>query len=117
MQKEQRRHPRYTVDLSATFFNDGASGLAKVGDISLGGCRIESHVVVGLNEVGQLLIELPGSHPLKVSHAIVRWVLGKECGIEFLKVDMTRIASIRSRPERDFVGVIVLEVIASYLLV
>ena len=87
MQKEQRRHPRYAVDLSATFFNDRASGLAKVGNISLCGCRIESHVVVALNEVGQLLIELPGSHPLKVSHAVIRWVLEKECGIEFLKVD------------------------------
>jgi PilZ domain len=87
VQKEQRRHPRYTVDLSATFFNDRTSGLAKVGDISLGGCRIESHVVVALNEIGQLLIELPGSHPLKVSHTVVRWVLGKKCGLEFLKVD------------------------------
>ena len=87
VQKEHRRHPRYNVDLSATFLNDRSSGLAKVGNISLGGCRIESHVLIALHEVGQLLVELPGSRPLKVSHAVVRWLLGKECGIEFLKID------------------------------
>jgi hypothetical protein len=88
LQKEQRRHPRYDVDLSATFFNNRTSGLAKLGNISLGGCRMKSHVDIVLHEVGQLLIELPGSHPLKVPHAVVRWLLGKECGIEFLKIDV-----------------------------
>ena len=87
VQNAQRRHPRYAVALTATFFNDRASGLAKVGNISLGGCRIESHVAIAAGEIGQLLIDLPGSHPLKVSHAVVRWVLGNECGIEFFKVD------------------------------
>lgn len=48
---------------------------------------MESHVDIALHEVGQLLIELPGSHPLKVPQAVVRWLLGEECGMEFLEID------------------------------
>ena len=102
-QEEQRRYPRYPVSLAATFSNDRTSGLAMVGNISLGGCRMESHVAIAPDDIGQLLIELPGSHPLKVSHAVVRWVIGNECGVEFVKVnteDQGWISTITSRPTK-----------------
>jgi hypothetical protein len=85
---EQRRHPRYLVDLPATFFNDRTSGFVKVGNISAGGCRLASHVILSSGDVGQLLIEVPGgTASLKISEAVVRWVIGNECGLQFIDLD------------------------------
>lgn len=86
--KEQRRHARYRVELPATFSNDRTCGFVMIGNISAGGCRVESKVPVTTGDVGQLLIDLPGCNaPLKVPQALVRWVTGNACGMEFLRID------------------------------
>jgi hypothetical protein len=83
--KGQRKYPRYPVNLSATFFSDRKSGFVKIGNISTGGCGIESDVLIMRGDVGQLLIDVPGGNAsLKVSKASVRWVRGKQCGLEFI---------------------------------
>jgi hypothetical protein len=88
VQKEQRRHPRYRVELPATFFNDRTSGFLVIGNISAGGCKVRSKVPIAAGDFGQLLIDLPGyTGPLKVSQASVRWVRDNECGMEFLRMD------------------------------
>ena len=88
IQKENRRHPRYRVDLPATLFTDRSSGFVTIGNISAGGCRVESKVPVTTGDFGQLLIDLPGLNaPLKVSQATVRWVRGNQCGLEFIRMD------------------------------
>ena len=86
--QEQRRHPRYRVDLPATFVSDRTSGLMKIGNLAAGGCGVESNVPVDSGMICQLLMDLPGTRgPLKVSQASVRWVKGHACGIEFLRLD------------------------------
>ncbi len=88
IRKEQRRHPRYRIELTATFVNDRTSGFVRIGNISARGCRVESRITVTRGDFGQLLIELPGcSAPLKVSYALVRWATGNECGMEFIRLD------------------------------
>ena len=85
---EKRRHPRYPVELPATFFNDRTSGFVRIGNISAGGCKLETNFAVLPGDCGQLLIDVPGYNaPLKVSRASVRWVTGHECGLEFIRVD------------------------------
>ena len=87
-QPEQRRHPRYRVALRGTFFNERINGFIQVGNVSAGGCRVASKVPITTGDVGQLLIDLPGGHaPLKVPQALVRWVTGSECGMEFLRLE------------------------------
>jgi hypothetical protein len=83
--KGQRKYPRYPVDLSATFLSDRKSGFVKIGNISTGGCGIESDVFIMRGDVGQLLINIAGGNDsLKVSKASVRWVRGKQSGLEFI---------------------------------
>ena len=60
----------------------------KIGNLSEGGCRVESNIPVDTGVICQLLMELPGTRgPLKVSQASVRWAKGNVCGIEFLRLD------------------------------
>jgi hypothetical protein len=84
---EQRAHPRFRVDLTATFSNRHKTGLMKIGNISRGGCGVESHVEILPGDVGQLLIDVPGgTASLKVSQASVKWVTGKESGLKFMHI-------------------------------
>ena len=86
--KERRQHARYRVDLPATFSNNRASGFGVITEVSAGGCRVTSKTTIVAGEFGQLLINLPnGIAPLAVSHALVRWVSGQECGLEFIRMD------------------------------
>ena len=88
VQKERRRHARYRVDFPATFSNDRTSGFGVLADVSAGGCRVTSKTPIVAGEFGQLLINLPnGIAPLTVSHALVRWVKGQECGLEFIRME------------------------------
>ena len=86
--KEQRRHVRHAVKLPATFANERASGYAIIENVSHGGCKITTRLVVARGDSGRLLINLPGCHaPVTVSTALVRWVKGDQCGIEFMGID------------------------------
>ena len=86
--KEQRRHVRHTVKLPATFANGRASGYAIIENVSHGGCMITTRLAVTRGDSGSLLINLPGCHaPVTVSSALVRWVRGDQCGIEFIGID------------------------------
>lgn len=101
---EQRRYPRYGIELPATFYNHRTSGFVQLANISAEGCRIKSHVDLALHDCGQLLIEMPGSAgPVKVPRACVRWVRGNECGLEFIGTNLdeqgwlNRVADQKSR--------------------
>ena len=86
--KDQREHPRHEADLSATFYNERQSGFVKIGNISRGGCKIESHARIMPGEIGQLLVDLPGRlSALKVSKASVRWARGNDYGLQFLRIE------------------------------
>ena len=86
--QEQRRYPRYRVELRATFVTDCLSGMLKIGNLSTGGCKVESRIQLNTVALCRLLIELPGtSGPLKVSQAEVRWVKRNESGMEFIGLD------------------------------
>jgi hypothetical protein len=87
--KDQRRHLRYRVALlPGTFVNEHICGLVRVGNISTRGCGVECQAPVSIADFGQLLLDLPGcSAPLKISEAVVRWVKGKECGMEFIHIN------------------------------
>jgi len=86
--KEQRRHVRHVVKLPATFAKGRASGYAIIENVSHGGCKIRTRLAVARGDSGSLLINLPGCHaPVTVSTALVRWVRGNQCGIEFIGID------------------------------
>lgn len=57
-------------------------------DLSTGGCRVRSKLAITPGEFGKVSINLPDCQaPLKVSRAAVRWSMGNECGMEFIRID------------------------------
>ena len=87
MLQEHRRYPRYHIDLPATLFSGRTSGSVKISNLSQAGCKVEGSIAITPGEFGQLLIDLPGRQdPLKISRAVIRWVIGNECGIEFINL-------------------------------
>lgn len=88
VQNEHRQHPRYRVAFRATFSNDRTSGFGMIEDLSTGGCRVRSKLAITPGEFGKVSINLPDCQaPLKVSRAAVRWSMGNECGMEFIRID------------------------------
>jgi hypothetical protein len=89
-QKEQRHHPRCSVEYPVRASTDhGHGGFAMIADLSAKGCRVKSKAVVSPGEFGKLLIYVPtGMTPVTVSLTSVRWVNGHECGLEFILMDL-----------------------------
>jgi hypothetical protein len=85
---EQRKHTRHQVEFPGDFSGDDISGSGIVMDLSTGGCRVRSKVTTAAGDFIGLLISLPGHPaPLKVSLAAVRWSIGNEFGMEFIRMD------------------------------
>jgi PilZ domain len=89
-QKEQRQYPRCHVEFPARVSTDhGTCGFAMIADLSVKGCRVRSKTIVAPGDFGKLLINIPtGITPLTVSLTSVRWVKGRECGLEFILMDL-----------------------------
>ena len=85
--KDKRRHTRYPVACTATFSNEQLSGFGMIGNVSHNGCRLKSELKMTPGLSGKLLIDVPGlAAPLQIAAAVVRWVTGTECGIEFTAI-------------------------------
>ena len=83
---ERRKIERISVTFRASF---GATlaGLRQgiVTDVTMSGCRLESHVPVPVNTYLELWLQTSPTAPkIVVGLAAVRWVLDDQCGIEFL---------------------------------
>lgn len=85
-ESENLRGCRLVVSCRVSFFAaEGFEGEATLLNVSTGGCRLSSSVVVYTGMVLRLSIFL-SDHPwpLIVEEAIIRWVDGPEFGLKFL---------------------------------
>ena len=56
-------------------------------NLSLGGCRVNGHLAVRRGEHLALRLHLPGQEcPIVVERAEVRWVAGKDFGLQFVSL-------------------------------
>jgi len=78
---ERRVHPRHDARLPATlFFDPGNHSIAcTVRNISAGGARIVLAEPMDLPDAVQLM-----ARPAIYRHALVRWRIGLEAGLEFI---------------------------------
>ena len=87
--KDKRRHTRYPVTCTATFSNEHLIGFGMIGNVSHSGCRLKGELKMTPGASGKLLIDVPGlAAPLQIAAAVVRWVTGSECGIEFTAIGL-----------------------------
>lgn len=95
---QDRRGRRIAQSCRMFFFGeDEFEGEATVLDVSTNGCRVESSVEVTIGMVLKLSLFLSDfKWPLRIDQAIVRWIDGKEFGLEFTSIRLAQRERLRS---------------------
>lgn len=95
---QDRRGRRIALSCRLFFFGDGDfEGEASVLDVSTNGCRVESSVEVQIGATLKLSLFLDDfKWPLRVDQAIVRWIDGKQFGLEFTSIRLAQRERLRS---------------------
>ena len=84
---EKRQQPRFTSQFRSIFSGGQREGQGRTLDLSAGGCRIETDLLVVAGESYECRIYVPGlDWPLRVDEAQVRWVKAGTFGIQFTKI-------------------------------
>ena len=84
---EKRQQPRFTSQFRSTISGGQGEGQGRTLDLSVGGCMIETDLLVVVGALFECRIYIPGlDWPLRIDEAQVRWVKGNTFGIQFVKV-------------------------------
>ena len=93
---DQRRYPRKVVNLPGSFLGEGSVTKGQVFNLSWGGCAVHSAQSLQVGTFLQADLYLPGDDlPVKVNVAVVRWVAGKQFGLEFLQIKDNEMICLR----------------------
>lgn len=87
--RDKRQHVRVAVRLQGHFSTKGrlVAGDGELRDLSLGGCRVTSPVVVPVGEELECCIySQDAGNPFTIEGAMVRWTRSQEFGLAFTKV-------------------------------
>lgn len=104
---EKRVQPRFTAQFRSTFSGGQREGQGKTLDLSGGGCRIETDQPIVVGAAFECRIYVPGLNwPLRIEEAQVRWVKGKNFGLQFVSMQPEErvkleevIANLRREPK------------------
>ena len=81
---DQRKHRRYSVNFQGVFsFDTAPFEEGVVLDLSLGGCRVGSLILMPTDTALHLQIRPRQAPPIYVPCAIVRWVTASAFGVQF----------------------------------
>ncbi len=84
---DSRQSPRYILDGAVTFKGDAACGAGLVLNLSTAGCAIRSETLVQRGDYIDLSVHIPQQEdPVKIDLAAVRWVQGRQFGLEFIRI-------------------------------
>jgi hypothetical protein len=86
---EQRKNPRFPVRFRSSFTSlNIVGGDGNMTDLSLRGCRVESHTAVRTGTSLELRVHVSEDEPpLKVQEAVVRWCRAQQFGLEFVTLE------------------------------
>lgn len=95
--QQDRRGRRISLSCRLFFFgDDDFEGEAKVLDVSTNGCSVESSIDVKIGMMLKLSLFLPDfKWPLRVDQAMVRWIDGKQFGLEFISIRLAQRERLR----------------------
>jgi PilZ domain-containing protein len=86
---DQRKYDRVRVGYSAAFSGPSFRAPGTILNLSIVGCRAHTPFVVRKDECLGVLIDVPKYEPpIYVAGAEVRWSDGRECGMEFIHVEL-----------------------------
>ncbi|MGQ0812367.1 MAG: PilZ domain-containing protein [Nitrospiraceae bacterium] len=84
---EQRKSPRFDVELPISFSGNEVAGGGLITGLSSEGCTVVSDAQMLSNTYLVLRIQLPDQYTsLRVDLAAVRWTTGEKFGLEFMHV-------------------------------
>ena len=86
---------RRTIQGNACIAAEGLVGNGRVLDLSVPGCLLETGLHLKVGQSLRLRLTYAGWKPLTVSLAIVRWVNGRQAGIEFIRMPEEDQAALR----------------------
>jgi len=93
---EKRQQPRFTSQFRSTFSGGQREGQGRTLDLSTGGCKIETDLLVVVGASFECRIYIPGlDWPLRIDEAQVRWVKAKTFGIQFTKIQPDEAANLK----------------------
>jgi len=102
---ERRVQPRFTTQLRSTLTGTRQEGQGRTLDISVGGCKIESDMLVETGNTFECRLHVPGlDWPLRIDEVTVRWVEGKTFGIAFTRIaaqERNQLASVLAHLELE----------------
>ena len=88
MQENRRRDERYTLPLEVRWENLSGKHKARVSDISLGGCYIESLAQVSIGEQVQLEIQLPTGGRMPLNAEVIYHQPNLGFGVRFINLSL-----------------------------
>ncbi len=93
-----RRGRRISLSCRMFFFgDDDFEGEATVREVSTNGCRADSSVEVKIGMLFKLSLFLDDfKWPLRVDQAIVRWIDGRQFGLEFISIRLAQRERLRN---------------------
>jgi hypothetical protein len=92
-----REFPRFRVQFRSSFTSAQiVAGEGTIVDLSIRGCRVESGTSVPASTNLELRIYLAGQDALiDIESAAVRWSMGREFGLEFIRMQSEQQARLR----------------------
>ena len=85
---DRREYERLPVQAWSTLWTGQRGGPARVIDVSVGGCAIETDAALGEGEIVRLQVTPGGAdRPIAVEHAMVRSARSGRVGVQFLRVN------------------------------
>jgi hypothetical protein len=94
--KEKRQQPRFTSHFRSTISGGQREGQGRTLDLSTGGCKIETDLLVVVGDAFECRIYIPGlDWPLRIDEAQVRWVKARTFGIQFTKIQPDEEAKLK----------------------
>ena len=82
-----RLYQRYPVHGSVTYNAGPLQGHGTVWNLSLSGWKLSGDLPLQVGQLCSLTVNLPNEESVVVAAAIVRWVRGREYGLETLSVE------------------------------
>jgi hypothetical protein len=94
---ERRIQPRFTTQFRSSFSGQNKEGQGRTLDISSGGCKIESDLLVVHGATFECRLHVPGlDWPLRIDEATIRWVDGNTFGIAFTRISPEEVSKLET---------------------
>ena len=103
---KRRGSPRVDVSAPAAFLSEGFVGDGQITNLSASGCVIESDHIFHPGDHVALRLRVPDEgEPLDTDLATVRWVEGRKCGVEFIRISEKTKERLRSLTMATFIRI------------